>query len=856
MATFTITATSAYENLTGSAGNDTYNINGGTLTIKTDTRYCSNHTENTGNIGNVTISTTLGGNFIIDGTSVRLIPYNTGSGNVPAFGTTISQGGVSSTLCGVWSALNVSASTSGTAMPTSGYIKVIDKTGGNFAAGALTGIGATATGADVTGWIEVVGIEGTTLNVPRLGSCVISGDWYYASNTTGSSASTYQLPASLANTFYPGVWIETSASSEQYEFYPNAGSINATACPSDVRGKICWISSQGLLRLGTHNGTNAGGFLPSSGLKIRVPNIITVNAVSTTMTANAVPNSTLGTRYDFTTTNAGVMVIDKANLAWYPSIAQPYSTTIKNTGIMDSLNISEHAAPLDIDNVGVGVTNAVINSPLVLASCFAGGEVKNSKFARYSLAGSGNYVNSISNINGVTFKNNWITTLTNKANATTGTWTSTNASNCKFYDNTHVGGRFLHATSVNCHVSGTKYADIFNGSIPTTYTHYMNEFTIKSNNCITEFETLLLPSSANAHPYGGIMLANASDYITIRNIGTSASPLVYGTTNSPAYAFASTGNSSNIKAQRVYVQNTRTFLFGSNNADSQVFVDNCHADYADSAQGITWLNARVRGVGCNITANGQTSVYGSHWVNCFTSTTQGRVNLLFNEKTSISPSNTMYTILSGSPKFTSTGGLYMPSIGDSIEYEMDYFALGYTAFQNTAPTMGGGTIGNYTIEYQIKTSGDYSALKTLNAANLSSETITPSVGFKLKIRITTSVTNSTAMTGLNIFMTTTSEAQYTQYPLEILNPTLTFTDIVSGSEIRIYAQGTTTELTGVENSTTSFSYQYEWTGTDIPVDIVIFNVQYQPVYYYNYQLTSTGATIPLQQIFDRNYLNG
>lgn len=72
-----------------------------------------------------------------------------------------------------------------------------------------------------------------------------------------------------------------------------------------------------------------------------------------------------------------------------------------------------------------------------------------------------------------------------------------------------------------------------------------------------------------------------------------------------------------------------------------------------------------------------------------------------NEKTNIEPSASSYTILAGTPKFTSAGSLVMGTIGDSIEYTFPYYALGHTSFPNSAPVMAGGTIGNYNLQYQI-----------------------------------------------------------------------------------------------------------------------------------------------------------
>jgi hypothetical protein len=82
---------------------DSYTIsNGTTLLIDTDTYQCANHSTAFGSVDTVTFSGT-GGKLKVDGKNVRVIPYNTGTGNVPAIGTTISQGGVSATLLGVWS---------------------------------------------------------------------------------------------------------------------------------------------------------------------------------------------------------------------------------------------------------------------------------------------------------------------------------------------------------------------------------------------------------------------------------------------------------------------------------------------------------------------------------------------------------------------------------------------------------------------------------------------------------------------------------------------------------------------------------------------------------------------------------
>lgn len=82
--------------------------------------------------------------------------------------------------------------------------------------------------------------------------------------------------------------------------------------------------------------------------------------------------------------------------------------------------------------------------------------------------------------------------------------------------------------------------------------------------------------------------------------------------------------------------------------------------------------------------------------------------------------------------------------------------------------------------------------------------------------------------------------------------TLSLTGLQANTEIRIYAAGTSTELAGVENSTTTF----EWNFSTIQnVDIAIMNVQYEYIRFENFALSNSDITIPIQQRFDRNYSN-
>jgi hypothetical protein len=84
--------------------------------------------------------------------------------------------------------------------------------------------------------------------------------------------------------------------------------------------------------------------------------------------------------------------------------------------------------------------------------------------------------------------------------------------------------------------------------------------------------------------------------------------------------------------------------------------------------------------------------------------------------------------------------------------------------------------------------------------------------------------------------------------------TLTLTGIVDGSEVRIYESGTINELYGLESKAAGVDPAYSYTSAQ-PVDIVVHNLAYQYWRLNNYSLPSSDATLPVSQVFDRNYRN-
>ncbi len=831
MTAFTINggATTNWDSLSGGSVNatlDSYAIsNNTTLLIDTDGHVCANHSAAFGSLDTVTFSG-VGGKLRIDGTNVRVIAYTGGSGNVPAIGTTISQGGVSATLLGVWASWQGENTASGSAMPASGFIKVKNKTGGNFAAGALTGITATASGADVVGWIEVRGADTAQITVPRIGRFEVVGDWFELGTTNGTRGQVLACPctATVAGTF-PGVWIETAAGSGVYERFTAVGSmVNLATNPTDERGKMVWQTTSGI-RIGS-DGTNNVGFLPPTGCKVRIPNVILTTCTRTAGSGSGprvLPNATLATRQEFVTTNAGDIDLQGAVCQWYANFAQPFRVKIRDCAFNDTLVISEMSAPMDADNFIVSPTQAQLNFALNLVSNFGGGTMSNVQATRFSLAASGAYVNSVNFNKGITFNNVKSQTLLNRGNATTGCWTRTQNVDCVWTDCKNIGGKMLAVGDVRPSQSNTGYADNFSGTTGTGNPHYVIEATTGTSELTVDGMNFL--GLTNVHPYNGLVSVTACYDTLVKNIGTFASPLSLGSANASGVIVNGGGNNDGITIKRVYTSNTRTGLWALVNSDNRFTAENVNGDYADTTV-VPALNAIVKGCGLTGATTGQVSVYGTHWADRFTSTTAGMIEIFCNEPTADSASQCAIT--AGTPKFNSAGQVALTTVGDQVTWTVPYEIKGHTALANLAPTLTGTNTGNLTYEYQIDTGSGFSAWKTLNAANLNGETISASDGFLLKVRATCATANAgNLLTNIRITTVTTSTAQSTnQYPLNLVDINIAAQVALTGAEVRIYdldnnpAGSLGSELAGTESNVTSdFAFAAE-AGNDVWLQVM------------------------------------
>lgn len=790
----TITGLTYLDGGTARTAGEAWTINGGRLVIRTDTRWHLNApASRTGSLGAITISSTLGGTYEIDGTKVRWLGISGGSGTC-AIGTTITQGGVSGVFLGYWATLTSAPSTT---IGATGFIKLREVTGGTFSAGALSGITASAVGADKVGWIEIVHDQAIAITVPRLGKFQVRGDWFELGVTSGVSNQLVSVPTNGSTTTYTaGVWIakiDTPTTDEDYEYYPSLPAANmiATNLGTDARSKFVCMETNGAVRIG-HNGSVAVGYVPPAGRKIRIPNVLGRQCDTGTRATNAIPNATAGTRPDFITTSAGAIDIENFSTDWYMLFAQPYSVRCHHVATFDFFNVSECATALDFYDVGTSTELGTIDArTFTSTSNFAGGLIKKARFDRCS-AGAADHAVEITYSVGLVLDDVTSGIIT-FARSTGVAFQITQSSRIKLNNCYAINQGVVFTTCFDSELNDLDYTDRYMGTTNTTGLYAITIAASSDNIKVSGLTFGLKGTIANVHPYNGLFNVGQSSNIKIRNVGSRTAFLNGGSTNQPAYIYMSSGNNNTVALQRIYMLPTRTGVIGTTNSDKNMTYEHVYGDFADVLT-VADLNSKVKNCGGTNTTTGQASVYGTHFWDAFVGDTAGHVVLSLNEPTA----ETMgyVSIVAGTPKFTSAGNVAMPSVGDEVVIEQDYFVKGCTALTNTAPIITGTNVtyvsnarwGNHDIYYQIDTgSGWNGTWLNLTATNLATHSISPSVGFKLKYRIVCAVANTgNLLTYIRIQTTSTLVAQTDNlYPLDTV--TLTLNNLEVGARVRVVA---------------------------------------------------------------------
>jgi hypothetical protein len=558
------------------------------------------------------------------------------------------------------------------------------------------------------------------------------------------------------------------------------------------------------------DGTNTMGFVPPSGCRIRIPNILGRQTLGTGAgdSANFVPNATLGTRPDFTTTAAGEIDFEFFMNDWYHLFASAFKVRMINCATMDTHVSSNEASPTEINEYAVGVFQAA--GILALTNNSLGGTITNMTIARGEAASNGHSV-SLTGCTGYTINGLRNACISNARNS--GRVTLSQCRNFTFNNLQFLGGTALSlSTCANMQFNNTDYCDRIIGT--TNVTGPLSVFTlaVSCDNIFIDGITIGLNGAiANVHPYTGYLASSNCSNVTMRNGGTFANR-IGGATNAPGVIFTDSGNNDTFRIQRMYLTATRSTIATTVNTSKNITLEHCYGTTGDIVLVSNNTIFKALRAASNLTT-AQSSVYGTHWLDMFTTDTAGRIALRYNEPTLESASQYEAVSLGVGAGFTSAGQLSMPNVGDEVIFTMPYFSLGHTALANTAPTITGAQTGNFQFSYDLDTGNGFSGtFQTLNAANLSAETISASTGFRLRIRAVVTVANTAnALTTIQVVTVSTATAQEDNlYPLD--TATISLTGLTAGSRVQLCDVTNDAELFNGIVSGTTLSYASPFVG--------------------------------------------
>lgn len=861
MATYSITTTKYITELTLKTGTDTYNIDAGTLIIDCDSRYAPNATPTTGPLGNLTVSSTVGGVLSVTTEFTMMVPFNTGVGVVPAYGTTITKGTASGILlCVMETKVGGQVYASGDNMPLTGWLKLRIINPG-FTLGMITsGITCSATGSEEQSWIHLVGVKDRIHAHSRLGTMTFRGDWFYLDSTSGVRGQTVQLPyyPAAARADYPGVEIETAPESGIYQFWPNAGLyFTSVEAGTDSRSSFVYISTTGLLTIGMGTNAVAAGHLPVAGCNIRIPSIILQDCDVTNLQLNVEPWRNMGNRYESSFTNAGLCNLSKVTGTWYWNILQAYSLYIRDVHVCDNILIGEISTQADIDNLHQGLATATTeyaSNGIVIQQCYAGGIIGTMSWLRGRATSTAGYAAIIVNCYGIWNIDKLRGGHTGVAAALSGAIYFNTNGKMVVNELWTFTKRTLVQAADGLTIKKLVYADNCIGTTPTTVGARAVECVAMARNVeVTNIQNW--PGVANCHPYLALFFANTTQFSSLRSCGTSDAPFNAGTINLMAYIFDDGGNNSDIMIQRNWMTSLRLGLHGGTNTTTRLTSVNNYQVDASKTVGPQQLNSQVHGNRFNGGAvpNSYSAVYGNCMWDGFIGDTAARAALILVEKNATNPD--AYNITYGLPRFTGAGRVVMLIAGDQIEWTWPWKILGWTGLTSFARQ--GANVANFSYEYDLDKGVGFTGWRTCTDLALAAETgIDPVEGFRLRIRITCTVSNSgNRIDSFRIDGTTTLALQNAAlYPLPAAG--FKITGFAPGSDIVIYDDTIPADGSGSNVLATGNDVSNEWTYiySGFPlITIGVFCPGYVPAYFRGIQTVGGDTVYKVQQRADRNY---
>lgn len=781
---------------------------------------------------------------VVDARNVRHLDYISATGSI-SYGDVVTGG---------------TSGATGIAIRTVGgtHIKFKSVTGAFVDGETITtsgGFSATTSGVDRLGCMLVTGASNAYLGGRSLGKVELRGEWFELQSTTDGSGS-LSLGDYESAAYIPCLWIETSPGSGVYNKWLQAirlTNLDITKMGNTGEFGNYFIHNSGDTSITFGDGTN--GARPVSGCKVRVSNLIIATGDST-VTTDVDYGTAVASWCTINTTASPEFIMDKVSLSGCELIVSNASgVDIANSCWLGDADIVDSKSSISVDNCGYtpwpDPSDTENRSATLTVSEQANIAILNDlssiSYNGSNLTSNGNI--EISNCNIKTRRS------VPSINLSAGSYARID--NCLCY-----GGRVQISIFTDVEVNGLIYAP----SVEATSSLNDNLGAVYLANGASGVILENISFDPNAAAYNNyIVYSTSSSNITIKNCGTQASPISEPILN---FIFFNTNSKDIVVANCHTSGNTDDFARYADTANKCVLQNVSGSDGENNnAEGI---NSQIKGA--QIIDNSITQQWVNHVaVGAVDSLTydsfdpdglNGLVGFRFNKQSL----RNVWSINAGSPFFSDEGTLYMRTVGDQVIGEFDYFILGHEAFANVIPRFRRTGIittpidTNITVEYDLDTGSGYSGTwKVATGANLSAETLSPSTGFKIKVRLTTTAADDLNYMNALAFETTTTQASIdaNHYPIRPVTYTLKLTGLKNPSEVRVYEAGTTTEVAGQENVTSgTFSYTYDPNDLNSnTVDIVIHSLNYQYQKIKDLDISTGSNTIPISQRVDRQYEN-
>lgn len=460
------------------------------------------------------------------------------------------------------------------------------------------------------------------------------------------------------------------------------------------------------------------GYVYPAGCKTWIPSNIVNECATAARATNTIPNATIASRPEWTTTSAGAIDLEYVYCcSGYFNCTQAYSIRLRDCFFFDASIMIETATALDVDGLCMGMSGGLDVVPVTVNNNYAGGLVKNVMSHRGNTPGTSDHCFSASynvdltldNVSGAIIQYARSTGYFYFANNARLTIQDCNARNTRLDINgcpDVIVNNHDKCERINGHGLAALGAVYFNanchGAIVDGVTHGIN-FTVD-----------------NQHPYVYAYTLGCNN-VKVRNIGSFASPIAKPTWApniiTPLYIFQSGGSNNGVKVQRCYVEAVRTSWFSTTNADKNITYESCYGGmYTWSTKVIfspahAELNGKIKGCQEVVSLTGQASVYGTHFIDGFRGTDYGQYLLTCNEPTA--DTIAQFENVVGAAKFNSSGGVIVQTIGDQCIFTDADFRQGHDGFEKREIVMSGGTITDYNLHYQIDTGSGFSDWKNL-----------------------------------------------------------------------------------------------------------------------------------------------